>query len=88
MCLGLTNGYIEPKRASVPRNENTCVCCGASIPEGGLVCSKCYKSVKAYNEINFYCQYMDAYIICGKESCSMSCEHYAQAQRKNKRIKN
>ena len=28
--------------------ENTCVCCGAIIPEGTQICLACVKSVKDY----------------------------------------
>lgn len=31
---------------------NTCVCCGAVIPEGGMVCRKCWKN-NGFPKINF-----------------------------------
>lgn len=32
--------------ALLERNENRCVCCGASIPEGRQICLKCEKAVE------------------------------------------
>jgi predicted nucleic acid-binding Zn ribbon protein len=34
----------------VVRNENTCVCCGATIPEGQQVCPNCLLYVRKEND--------------------------------------
>jgi len=33
-----------------PMNENTCVCCGAVIPEGRQVCPKCEQMLDKFND--------------------------------------
>jgi len=33
-------------------NENTCVCCGAQIPEGRQICPKCEKEDDIGKDVN------------------------------------
>lgn len=44
---GLTPEEINVLTPSAYRNANTCVCCGAIIPEGRQVCPTCENGVRA-----------------------------------------